>query len=297
MLLFCIAVVGSQAQSIGVKTDRNQLLIGERLQYELLVNLPSPGYAINFKFPNSLAHFDVLESNNFDTINSNGSFQVHKKIVFTSFDSGSWYIPSFEVLVEHDNQSQKFLTDSLLVNVGYSPADSTGELRDIKPVIEVTVKDYFWYYVAAVVLLGLIVAWVIYIYIRNTKRKSKKIFNSPFSAYDEAMKALQDLKKLDLQDPVQTKEYHTSLAEIFKRYYSRRQGKNMLNKTTGDILIGIKEHYEDAGLLSAIAEALRCADAVKFAKYIPAVSESGQSYSQVKETIDLIEKLQSPPIQ
>ena len=294
MLLFCVAVVGSKAQSVGVKADRNQLLIGERLQYELLVNLPSPGYAINFKFPDSLAHFDVLENNNFDTINNNGSFQVHKKIVFTSFDSGAWHIPSFEVLVEHDNQIQKFLTDSILINVGYSPADSTGELRDIKPVMEVSVADYFWYYVAIAVLLGIIVAWLIYIYVRNTKRRPKPIFNSAFTAYDEAMKALQELKNLDLHDPFKIKEYHSSLAEIYKRYFSRKQGKNMLNKTTGDILISTKDHYEDTRLVSTMAEALRCADAVKFAKFIPTVSESDQSHAQVKEAIELIEKLQSP---
>ena len=292
-----MAVVGSPAQSVGVKTDRTQLLIGERLQYELLVNLPSPGYAINFKFPDSVAHFDVLENNNFDTINSNGSFQVHKKIVFTSFDSGAWHIPSFEVLLENNNQSQKFLTDSILINVGYSPADSTGELRDIKPVMEVFVADYFWYYVGIAGLLGIIVAWLIYIYIRNTKRKPKPIFNSAFTAYDEAMKALQELKNLDLHDPVKVKEYHSSLAEIYKRYFSRKQGKNMLNKTTGDILISTKDHYEDTRLVSTMAEALRCADAVKFAKFIPTVSESDQSHAQVKEAIEFIEKLQSPPKQ
>ena len=297
MFLFCISAVDIQAQSVGVKTDHNGILIGERLQYELLVNLPSPGYAIDFKFPDSLAHFDVLENNNFDTINSNGSFQVHKKIIFTSFDSGAWHIPSFEVLIEHDNRSQKFLTDSLLINVGYSPADSTGELRDIKPVLEVSVKDYFWYYVAAAVLLALIVAWLIYLYIRNTKRRSKQLFNSPFTAFDEAMKALQELKSLDLHDPVTIKEYHSSLADIYKRYLSRKQGKNMLNKTTGDILISTKEHYEDTRLVSTMAEALRCADAVKFAKFIPTVSESDQSHAQVKEAIELIEKLQSPPKQ
>ena len=71
----------------------------------------------------------------------------------------------------------------------------------------------------------------------------------------------------------------------------------MLNKTTGDILIGIKEHYQDPRLVSTLAEALRCADAVKFAKYIPAVSESDQSHAQVKETIEAIEKLQSQPKQ
>ena len=293
-----MVVTGAQAQSIGVKADRDHILIGEPLQYELLVNLPAPGYAINFKFPDSVAHFDVLDNKIFDTVSDNGgAFLVHKKITLTSFDSGAWHIPSFEVLVERPGQSKQFFTDSILVNVGYSPADSTGELRDIKPVIEVTVTDYFWYYVAAAILLGLIVAWLVYLFIKNRQRRPRPIFNSPLTPYDEAMKALQGLTQYNLEDPAQVKEYHTLLAEIFKRYYSRKQGKNMTNKTTGDTLISLKEHYEDAGLVSTLAEALRCADAAKFAKYIPGTSESAQSHAQVKAAIEQIEKIPSPPKQ
>ena len=291
-------LTASQAQTVGVKTDKDHILIGEKLQYELLVNLPAPGYAINFKFPDSLNHFDVLENDRFDTVSDKGgAFLIHKKIILTSFDSGAWHIPSFEVLVERDNQSKQFFTDSVLVNVGYSPADSTGELRDIKPVIEVTVTDYFWYYVAAAILLALIVAWLIYRYIKNRQKRPKPIFNSALTAYDEAMRSLQGLSQYDLHDALQVKEYHTSLAAIFKRYYSRKQARNMTNKTTTDTLINVKEHYEDAGLVSLLAEALRCADAVKFAKYIPAVTESEQSYVQVKDSIERIEKIQSPPKQ
>lgn len=270
------------------------MLIGERLQYELLVNLPSPGYAINFKFPDSVSHFEVIENNNFDTISSNGALQVHKKIVFTSFDSGAWQIPAFEVLVERNAQSQKFLTDSILINVGYSPADSTGQLRDIKPVMEVSVTDYFWYYVAGGILLAIIIGWLVYRYLKNRPKKTKPLFDSPLTPFDEAMNALAALKKYDLDDAVQVKEYHSLLAAIFKKYYSRKQGRDMLNKTTSDILVSVKEHYEDTSLVSSLAEALRCADAVKFAKFIPGISESGQSHSQVKESIEFIEKIQSP---
>ena len=270
------------------------MLIGERLQYELLVNLPSPGYAINFKFPDSVSHFEVIENNNFDTISSNGALQVHKKIVFISFDSGAWQIPAFEVLVERNAQSQKFLTDSILINVGYSPADSTGQLRDIKPVMEVSVTDYFWYYVAGGILLAIIIGWLVYRYLKNRPKKTKPLFDSPLTPFDEAMNALAALKKYDLDDAVQVKEYHSLLATIFKKYYSRKQGRDMLNKTTSDILVSVKEHYEDTRLVSSLAEALRCADAVKFAKFIPGISESGQSHLQVKESIEVIEKIQSP---
>lgn len=272
-------------------------MIGERLTYELLVSLPAPGYAINFKLPDSIPHFDILENKNFDTINNTGFFQIHKQITFTSFDSGAWHIPAFDVLVEGNNTSQKFLTDSILVNVGYSPADSTNQLRDIKPIMEVDIKDYFWYYVAGVILIALVIAFFVYRYFKNRPTKEKPIFNSAITPYDEAMNGLKELEQTDLKDSVQIKAYHTSMAAIFKKYYSRKKDKNMINKTTSDILLAVKEQYEDASLVSTLAESLRVADAVKFAKYIPAVSESTNSHSQVKKTIDFIEKIQSQPNQ
>ena len=289
----CAASAGLQAQSVAVKADRTDILIGERLEYELLLDLPSSGYTVNFKLPDSIPHFEIIENKNFDTVSSNGSFIVSKKIIFTSFDSGAWHIPSFEVLLGKNNSAAKFNTDSILVNVNFSPADSTNELRDIKPIMEVSVKDYAWYYVAAGALAAIIIIVLLYRYLKNRKKKPVPVFHSALSAYDEAIKALQELKQFDLNKPEQIKAYHVSLATIFKKYYSRKQSRNLMNKTTGDILLGMKEQDADPALLSAVAVALRCADAVKFAKYIPDVSESIQSAASIQGSIELIEKDQS----
>ena len=260
-----------------------------------MLKLPEQGYGINLRLPDSIPHFDLLENNNFDTVSSNGSYLVRKKIIFTSFDSGAWQIPSFEVLLLKNNTSSKLNTDSILVNVGYSPADSTNQLRDIKPVMEVIATDYFWYYIAAAALALIIIGLLLYYYLKNRKKKPLPVFHSALSPYDEAMKALQELKQYDLDMPEQVKTYHVLLSDIFRKYYSRKQSKNLMNKTTGDILMDIKELGNEPVLLSTVAGALRCADAVKFAKYIPGITESNQSHEQVKAAIELIEKDRSQP--
>lgn len=289
-MFFCIAQISVHAQSVSVKADRNQLLIGERVQYELLIDLPADGYVVNFKLPDTIPHFDVIENKNFDSISGNGSFQVRKKIIFTSFDSGAWHIPSFEVLLEKNSTITKLITDAVLINVGYSPADSTNQLRDIKPVMEVTVKDYSWYYIAAATFLLIIIIWLIYRVLKKRKKITMPVFHSHLSPYDEAMKSLQQLKQYDLDKPEQIKKYHIALSVIIRKYYSRKQSKSLMNKTTGDILIGIKEQWDNPGMVSLVAAALRCADAVKFAKYIPEISESNKNHDQVTEAIELIEK-------
>ena len=67
----------------------------------------------------------------------------------------------------------------------------------------------------------------------------------------------------------------------------------MMNRTTGEILVKSKG-FDDARIVSALAESLRLTDAVKFAKYIPGEQASGESLLQVKEAIESIEKIHSP---
>lgn len=256
----------------------------------MMLDLPADGYEINVKVPDSVPHFDIIENKNFDTVSSSGSLLISKKIIFTSFDSGAWRLPAFEVLLKKNNVTSRLLTDSLLVNVGYSPPDSTNQLRDIKPVMEVTVSDYTWIYIAGGILIAAIIIVLLYFYFKKRKNKPDPVFHSAVSPYDEAMQSLMELKQYDLDKSEQVKLYHVALDTIFKKYYSRKLSKNMMNKTTGDMLLEIKEQSADPGLLSSVASALRGADAVKFAKYIPGISESGKNYSLIKEAIEKIEQ-------
>ena len=286
LIALCVATVPVVGQNVGIRTDRSQILIGERIQYDLLIKLPGTGYLLDMTLPDSIPHFELLSRTKLDTSINNGVYSLHQTIVFTSFDSGQWYIPSFPVLIQKGNGYKKFETDSVLVNVGYSPADSTNQLRDIKPVMEVEVQDYFWWYVAAAILGFLIIVILIYLYIKKRKRKPLPFLYSNLSPYDEAMQELGLLSGYDPGMPAELKQYHTSLATIIKKYYSRTSQENVLNKPTGDFLLKLKQQQYDTDLISSLAEALRTGDAVKFAKYLPAVPESLSCTEKVKNAIE-----------
>lgn len=278
-------------QSIKTSIDRKDILIGEQIKYNLTFTLPSSEYTIEFNLPDSFPHFDIISKVKSDSVDSKGNYLVFQKIVFTSFDSGKWSVASFPIKIKNATTSYTLNTDSVLINVGYAPADSTGELRDIKPVMEVFVIDNTLLYAIIGAVIGIILLLLIYRYFKRRKKKEKPIFQSALSPYDEAIKALNDLKKYNLYNAPEVKEYHSALAEIFKKYYSRKSQRNLLNKTTGDILVNLKENQGDI-VISSVAEALRTTDAVKFAKYLPPVQESEKSVEQVKNSIELLEKNQ-----
>lgn len=283
-----ILTTNAIAQNVSIRTDRNQILIGEKIVYDLEVSVPSPSYTLRFNLPDTIAHFDIIDKGSFDTVNENGGLLLKRKMIFTSFDSGSWYIPSFSLDLLRNNSNDKIFTDSALINVGYSPADSTNTLRDIKPIIEVDAPDYFWWYVTGAVLAALIVMLLLYFYFKRKKPATLPVLHSPFTAYDEAMKALKELATLNTNDTVQVKQYHSELSFILKRYYSRITDNNLLNKTTGGFLLKLKE--QDPRLITLVAETLRIGDAVKFARYLPSMADSENCLRQIKETIETLEK-------
>ncbi len=284
------ASLQSTAQSVEVKADKRSILIGERIQYDITCILPSPGYAVSFRVPDSVSHFVIVENKAIDSIAGSNDFRLHKRIFFTSFDSGSWHIPSVDVQVERSPYNRTLKTDSIPVEVGYSPADSTGSLRDIKSVIEVTVADYTLYYIIAGVLLLILAGLLFYRYVINRNKYKGPEGNHGLPAFDEAMAALSELEQSGFSNPEQVKNYHTSLAVIFKRYCSRKSGTDMMNRTTGEILLNMQQ-YNNSTFLSKLAEALRCGDAVKFAKFLPAADDSTGSLERIREAIRYLEEV------
>jgi hypothetical protein len=264
---------------IQTSANRSNILIGEHIRFTVKAySENSLGFMRWFWFPDSTHHFEIIRREKIDTVRTGNKTTFEQTLVITSFDSGSWYIPSFPVDVVSGSLKRRLFSDSILVHVGYSPADSSGELRDIKPVVEVTIAESYLAYIIVAILI-LLLCILLYWYYRKRRSRPKPLLHSPVPAFDEAMKELNALKNSDQSGREKTREYYTKLAFIFKRYYSRSSQRMMMDKTTSDVLLGLKEDNIPESALISIAGVLRTADAVKFAKYIPN-SETGIQHVQ-----------------
>lgn len=286
----CMQFLFCQVQTV---TDKKDILIGEQLKLTLRTPLPpNAAHAGTSLIPtDSIPHFEIVETGSMDTVPGTGNAAaVQQSFIITSFDSGRWLFPALPVeFILAGQTSEILMTDSFFVNVSYSPADSTNQLRDIKPIIKVSVFDYLWIYVAGAALLLLLVIFLLYRYFKNRKQPGLAKPVSNLSPFDEAMAALKNLSQFNLQDAAQIKQYHIMLAGIFKNYLGRKQGKNLFNKTAADLLINMKEVNLPADNISELATALRCTDAVKFAKFLPLPNQSEDALQKIKDTITLTE--------
>ncbi|MEP7255382.1 MAG: hypothetical protein ABI666_06375 [Ferruginibacter sp.] len=288
------------SQTIQTITDKKDILIGEQIQLKIKTVFPIGQLNLSkwVTLPDSISHFDIVETGKVDTIaykdNSNSFEQT---ITLTSFDSGRWVFPSLPVeLADATGKPvQELMTDSFIVNVSYSPPDSTNQLRDIKPIIKVSITDYTWYYIAGGIVLLLLITLILYRYFKKNKKLKPAGPISKLSPYDEAMGEINKLAQYDLQNAEAIKIYHTKLSDIFKRYLGRKQNKNLANSTTSDLLINMANSKFIPENISTLAMALRSNDAVKFAKYIPMALESEDCKLKIKETINLIEQQIYPP--
>jgi hypothetical protein len=281
--LFLSSLVSSAQNKIIIRCtiEKSRIVIGEQTQLTLKADFP-PQVPMSFFTIDSIPHFEILERKKIDTVDDREGIKLSQSLTLTSFDSGHWVIPSFELPAD-----KPMYTDSLAVDVSFSPFDSNQDYHDIKDVIDVQVKEkkeetWYWYAAASAVL----VAAIIYLLVRKKKKPVAKI---PFvDPYKEAKQELEKLGKENLT----SKMFYTRLVDIFRVYISRRKGIASLQKTTDDLVVQLRSLKLPAEEFNRLAQALRMSDFVKFAKFEPGQSDKNDSFKTIKEFIDNIEKVE-----
>ncbi len=295
--VFVLSVQFTSAQSPSLKTavDKRQILIGEQLQYSVEASFPANAYNIGwFNVPDSFSHFEVVNRGKIDSIESNGILTCRQTLTLTSFDSGINTIPALAINFDPlaDDSTIHLFTDSIPINVSFSPLDSTQTFHDIKSIIEVKDEVPWLIWAGAAALIILLVVLVVYL-VKYFKRRKKpaSVFNSKLSPFDEAMQSLDALQKEQLLYKGDVKQFHTRLIDIFKRYLSRKMQKNILNLTSSEVLLSLNDTLLSKADTFLIAGSLRVTDAVKFAKYFPPTSESESALINTKKVIEQIDNL------
>ena len=287
----------AQLPTVKTSVDSTKILIGQRINYHVQASMPDNTYRLTwFSVPDSFGNFVPIIRNKIDTTFSNGTWTFSQDIVITSFDSGRQVIPPLTLAASTLDSDSTFnlFTDSIAVNVGYSPADSVLPFHDIKNIIEVKKPFAWWAWILAGIAILLAIIWFIFLRKFFKKKKDISVFESKLSPYDEAMHSLHDLEKENLPVQNKTKEYYSRLTDIFKRYLSRKTNTYQMHLTVDEVLIELRGLDISKQQISEFANALRMSNVVKFAKYIPSAYENEKAFSQTKEMITAINNIKKP---
>lgn len=261
--------------------DKDTILLGEPFWLTLEIRAPMNSNVAPFKV-DSIPHFEFLKKDSVWRGEEGGATVIRQFFQLTSFDSGQWVIPPFEL-------RQFVKTNSLLVNVVFTrPFDPSQPYHDIQDVRSVPIsKSQLLLWIALALALILFIVIIIY-FATNKKLKflSQWQKDPPYEA------AIKGLKNLKAQKP-EEKVFYENLINIFRTYVLRRTRIESLHQTSNDLVEKLKPLYseeQDTIKYSSISQVLFLSDFVKFAKYDPDDSETESAYEVIEQSINHIEE-------
>ena len=258
--------------------NRTQILIGEPITLTLEIDVPEHE-PIRFFQLDSIPHFEFLNRQEIDTVNTGSGTVLTQVMQITSFDSGHWVIPSMSL-------DENLATDSIPVDVGFSPFNPEQPYHDIKEIIEVTPEEKkeqikWWYIVAGGIALLLILILIF----RRKKKPVAEVVQPPADPYKEAM---EQLKKLQAEK-IDAKEYYSRLTDIFRVYVFEKKGVHSLQNTTHDLVAQLRSLNLPKDHFDQLEQGLMLSDFVKFAKYVPSPDHDKSVFDMIVRTIQQIE--------
>jgi hypothetical protein len=248
----------------------------------------------HFAWPviDSFPHFEWLEKGTVDSVVRPEERYYRQRFVITSFDSGRWTIPRLPFI----SGNKKYLSDSVSIAVNYSPFDPNKDFHDIKDIIDVPNPYAKWipWGVAAVTLITLaLVIWLVRKKKLLQRRTSADVPVTRLTPYEEAIRQLEELYKLGVSGDGQVKIYYTRLNDILRMFVLRRLGIASLAETNEELIGQLRRLPLTRGQFDELAETLRMADFVKFAKYQPAAADNERSYQVIRQSVDHLNELRA----
>ncbi len=287
ILLVVVACIPLQAQDIRVKAsvNKDRILIGEHIVLQLEAEVPAGSDTKWFR-TDSIPSFEYIDRAPVDTSTGVSGKLYRQMLIITSFDSGSLVIPRMSLTVNNS----RYLTDSISIEVGYTPVEANQPYHDIKDIIDVPeVEPMYINYIIAVATVLAIAALIWYLRRRKTSKQRYTVPSVIISPFEKAMAALSAMRGSDPLDAPGLKNYYIRINDILRDYFRERNLVNSPDSSNEKLVVAVKQRM-DTETVYRLAQSLRLADAVKFAKYLPDVQETHKVYDDIHSTIRIVEE-------
>jgi len=287
---FFIFSLGLKAQELSATLNHTQIVVGEQVELTLKVKLPK---RTNLRFepyqgfiPGKLQNanssltstqkieLEILQEFS-DTLLEGKKEDVWKgKYLITCWDSGTVVIP--ETMIVIDDSTYYF--ESLRLNCGLVKSVKNQDIFDIKEsfadvpepetvldkIVNFAKVNYYW------ILPILAVLVFVFIQLKRHKKAAKPVKKvREISLKDKTIFAIESLEKRKLWESGQLKSHYTELSYIMRSYLSARYELNLLEKTTIETRLLLRQAGLHNETIDTLITILNHSDMVKFAKSQP----------------------------
>lgn len=281
---------------IQTSVDKAEIYVGDLIKYKITIIYDSIYQLVPPPLGANLGIFDVKDyQTDITSRMDDGRLKSENYFILSTFTTGDYVIPPFPVIFNlPDNTRKALLSEQVPIRVLSllsSDADSL-DIKALKPQLSHTAevfqkeKKYLYFWIAGILsLIGLI----IFLIWRNYFKKKDTEFIDLRPAWEIALEKLALLKQKNYLNEEQFKEYYIELSEIIRSFYEKLYDINVLDMTSEEFLLALKEINLPDGIHERTKKFLNQADLVKFAKYIPDLERANSDYEEIYEMINLIQ--------
>ncbi|MFQ5877131.1 MAG: hypothetical protein ACE5JH_05500 [Acidobacteriota bacterium] len=280
------------APRLEAEADRTAITLGDPIAVTLRLVYPEGWRIVSFEPERSLGSLVLLDRREEPTRRTEDGMLMDVLVLrVTAFEVGEGAIPRFEVSyvdpegleVTARSEPIPFAVVSVLSEGDTEPADIKG------PVAMPESPLWPWLLLGATALAAALYAWR-----RRRRRRATAAATPPAPPRPPHETAYADLQRLlssDLLARGRVKEFYIELSEILRRYVGARFRIETFERTTSEILEGLREVRAGAGAITSSREFFGTCDLVKFAKYVPA---SEQTRAHVERAYRLVDETRPP---
>jgi hypothetical protein len=279
LYLLCLLLLANclPAQEVRFSFGKKNILLGEPLTMTIDAVIGAGQNGDLFSI-DTLPHFEVLNQGKIDTSMEGGGLRLKQTVVITSWDSGSWQLPS----IIRDGQAGQPVTIEVSYTSPWDPNQPYHDIKGITPVEKPGQSTWWWY------LIGLAVLVALFLLFFPEGKKDKNAVQLDSKAYTKAVQALDRLQKEGTVN-ANVKQYHTELVDIFRTYLKNGKGIQSFSKTTDDLSIQLQSLKMPQADYNNLVQTLRLSDLVKFAQYRPEGQINTDAFQTIKQSITTIE--------
>jgi hypothetical protein len=297
LVLVVVAAVGAwgprlaaQQPSIAAAVDTAAMTVGDRITVTVTVDHDTSQTVGWPELGDHLGRFEVVGADTAALAIEGGGMRSTARYVLTAFELGDLEIPSIEVMLSAADGTQETLrTDPMTVTVSSVGLDPSGEIRDIKPPLEIP-RNWLLLvpWVVALGALGVAGYWLYRRY-RLRRRRVAELAAPPVPtrpAHEIAYEALDRLEASGLLERGEVKEYFIRVSEIIRSYLEGRYGIDAMDMTSHDVMNELEREPLERTHLDLFATFFERSDLVKFAKHEPSKAASVEMIPIARRLID-----------
>ncbi len=281
MMLLAACVAGrAQEGNPATRLSRDTILIGDQIEWIIPLEMaPGEKYFLEDIADPPAPGVEIIKPLQLDTV-SNGrkSVKVEGKVILTSFDSGSYYLPPLIAMIERKSGAVDTLyMEGPTLEVTTVPIDTaTYVIKDLKGQIKYPLKfKELLPWIGLALLLALIV-WALVRWIKMSRANrtflGKPIVKDP--PHIVALRALDKIRKQKLWQNDKQKQFYTEVTDALRVYIADRYGIVALERPSREMLADLKKQDIEEALYGKMDELFTRADLVKFAKYLASAEEN-----------------------